>query len=237
MQISQIYFSDKDGNPPVFLQGCMQTVKENFPESQHVLFNLEAARHFLTEKFGIEVLTAFDKLKPYAYKADLLKYCILYEIGGWYFDIATRPVSRVEIPDWVDSIAFGDTASISQSTWTCLNAVLYSKSKNPVYQTAINFVLENCKNLYYGKNALCPTGPILLGKAFAFNGDTTSNIFGDYVFLTPLHPNRNPAFVLPDGLIFAIGKPAGGGDLTALGAQGTNNYNDFYNQKDIYSLI
>ena len=66
MQISQIYFSDKDGNPPVFLRGCMQTVKENFPESQHVLFNLEAARQkksLMTKKLGMSSLELFSDLK------------------------------------------------------------------------------------------------------------------------------------------------------------------------------
>jgi hypothetical protein len=47
---------------------------------------------------------------------------------------------------------------------------------------------------------------------------------GESIHLTPTHTNKNLAFVLPDGTIFAFHKPAGSGDLTALGGKGTNNY-------------
>jgi hypothetical protein len=39
--------------------------------------------------------------------------------------------------------------------------------------------------------------------------------------------------VLPDGTIFAFHKPAGSGDLTALGADGTNNYVELWQQRRV----
>jgi hypothetical protein len=235
MQISQIYFSDSSDPPPPYVLGCIKSVRESFPDYQHQLLDLPMARLFLSEKYGGDVLNAFEMLKPYAYKSDLLRYCLLYEIGGWYFDAAIRPVSTIEVPESIETIAFKDMPIYSQTSWSCLNGVLYSRPRNPVYETAIRLVLENCKNLHYGINAICPTGPALLGRAFAVCGESPSRIFGDFTFLTPLHPNRNPAFVLPDGLIFALGKPSEGGDMAALGASGTNNYNEIYSAKNIYS--
>jgi hypothetical protein len=234
MQISQIYFSDTDGKLPDFIKNCVETTQSLFPQFKHVLYSIESAREFLSKNFGSEVLNAFDKFNPYAYKADLLKYCLLYQEGGWYFDIASRPVSSIDIPETIETIAFRDMPIFSGTAWSCMNAVLYSKPKLAVFDHAIKLVLENCKTNHYGINAVCPTGPVLLGRAFAIEGENANRIFGDYMFLTPMHQNRNPAFVLPDGLIFALGKPADGGDLTRLGATGTNNYNDFYQSRTVY---
>lgn len=235
MQISQIYFSDSNVPPPPFILGCIDSVKQSFQNYRHELFDLPMAHSFLSEKYGAEVLDAFETLKPYAFKSDLLRYCLLHEIGGWYFDVAIRPVSIIEVPNTIETIAFKDMPIYSQTSWSCLNGVLYSRPKSPVYETAIRLVLENCKKFHYGINPICPTGPALLGRAFAMCGETSARIFGDFTFLTPLHPNRNPAFVLPDGLIFALGKPSEGGDMTALGASGTNNYNKIYSEKNIYN--
>lgn len=234
MQVSQIYLSDADKKLPDFIKNCIDSTRSLFPQFEYVLYDLESARVFLSKSFGSEVLNAFDKLNPYAYKADLLRYCLLYQEGGWYFDIAVRPLLSIEVPLEVETIAFKDMPIISQTTWSCANTVLYAQPKLPVFEHAIKLVLENCKNNYYGVNPLCPTGPVLLGKAFAIQGESPASIFGDFIQLTPLHNNKNPAFILPDGLIFALGKPAAGGDLTSMGATGTNNYNNFYHSRTVY---
>lgn len=234
MQISQIYLTDNNAPPPEFISNCMNAVRASFSHVPYTLYNMESAREFITQHFDNEVLNAYDTLNPYAYKADLLKYCLLYAIGGWYFDIAVRLISTIDVHDEIETIAFKDMPIISQTTWSCANAILYSKPSSSVYSAAIELVLQNCRNKYYGTNALCPTGPVLLGKAFAKEGENSHRIFGDFICLTPVHQNKNPAFVLPDGLIFALGKPTGGGDLKGLGALGTNNYNDFYNSRSVY---
>jgi len=74
----------------------------------------------------------------------------------------------------------------------------------------------------------------LLGKALAANGSQADFIYGDYLELTPTHGQKNRAFVLPDGTIMAWSKPAGGGDLTGLGAKGVNNYNELWQARKVY---
>lgn len=234
MQLSQIYFSDNNSIPPPHLAGCIATTQSLLPHLPHVLYDLPMARAFLSSEFGAEVLQAFDKLNPYAYKADLLRYCLLYAKGGWYFDIAVPPITALQVTEEVETIAFKDAPVISQTTWSCANTVLFAKPQSPVYARAIDLVLENCRKEHYGINPLCPTGPVLLGRAFAIEGEHPHRVFGDLIALTPSHPNRNPAFVLPDGTILAFGKAAGGGDLTRLGGTGTNNYNDFYHARTVY---
>ncbi len=234
MQVSQIYFADRKESLPPFLAACVQSAKSHHAQLPHVLYDLGQARDFLSQAFGREVVAAFDGLNPYAYKADLLRYCLLYSIGGWYFDIATRVLASLEAPANMETLAFRDMPIYSGVGWSCVNAVLYATPGSPVYANAIELVLENCKTRHYGINAVCPTGPVLLGKAFAIAGEHPGRIFGDYQFLTPMHQEKNPAFVLPNGAILALGKPSGGGDLTAVGGTGTNNYNDFYRARTVY---
>jgi hypothetical protein len=74
----------------------------------------------------------------------------------------------------------------------------------------------------------------ILGKALACNGSQSDFIYGDYLELTPTHGQKNRAFVLPDGTIMAWSKPAGGGDLTGLGAKGVNNYNELWQARKVY---
>jgi len=77
---------------------------------------------------------------------------------------------------------------------------------------------------HYGANTLCPTGTILLGRALAqLDPDLNTLVVSESIRLTPTHTNKNLAFVSPDGTIFAFHKPTGSGDLTAIGAAGTNN--------------
>jgi mannosyltransferase OCH1-like enzyme len=234
MQVSQIYFSDSAAPLPEYLADCVKQVKHLFPQFAHQLYNLESAREFLAQKFGKEIVGAFDKLNPYAYKADLLKYCILYQVGGWYFDVPSRPLLWIEVPDSVETIAFRDIQLYTGTNFACQNSILFAKPQLAIFERAIKLVVENCKKSYYGINALCPTGPVVLGKAFATEDESQNRVFGDYTLLTPLHNLKNRAFVLPDGAIFAFGKNAEGGDLTALGAVGTNNYNHFYNSRTVY---
>ena len=99
----------------------------------------------------------------------------------------------------------------------------------------IELIVENCRNRYYGINALCPTGPILFGRAIANCGENENYIFGDVRFLTPMCNITNKAFVLPSGEIFCMFKPSDGGDLTKLGGLGVNNYNNFYNEDKVYA--
>lgn len=235
MQISQIFLSDGHSHLPAYLTDCVEKTKSIAPQMRHVLYSMDMGREFIKTKFGGEVIEAFDLLNPYAYKADLLRYCLLFAEGGWYFDIGVMPaISNINVPDSIEALVFKDAPIISGTTWTCATAVLYSKPNYSVYSKAIEIVLENCKKRYYGTNALSPTGPSVLGRAFAIDGESPNRIVGEFMALTPLHQNRNLAFVLPDGLILAYGKPTDGGDLTKLGASGTNNYNNFYNSKTVY---
>jgi mannosyltransferase OCH1-like enzyme len=235
MQISQIFLTnDKEEKLSPFLEHATGTVDAFFPNANHVIYNNESLRSFIEENYDRDVLWAYDKLRPFSYKADLGRFCLLNHFGGWYFDIAVRVANAVEIGDRIEFLAFRDIQRFSFTTWACATTVLYSKPNNLGLQIAIEKIIDNCKSNYYGITPLCPTGPTLLGEALASNGGQANFVYGDYLELTPTHEQKNRAFVLPDGTIMAWSKPAGGGDLTGLGAKSVNNYNELWAQRRIY---
>jgi len=233
MNLTQIYISDQPLTPG-YLQSAMSYVKNLYSSCTYSLYDHESCRYFITKNFTSEVLWAFDKLKPYAYKADLARICILYKQGGWYFDAALRPMLFLNIPDNVELFTFRDYQLVTGTSFACTNGIIFSQKGNDVFLKYIELIVENCRKEYYGINALCPTGPILFGRAIAILGENKNHIFGDVRFLTPMCQITNKAFVLPSGEIFCMFKPADGGDLSKVGGKGVNNYNDFYNELNVY---
>jgi hypothetical protein len=238
MNISQIYLSDsEDQSLSPFLDHATTTVKNAFSNDNHTIYNKESLRQFIADNYDPDVLWAYDSLRPYSYKADLGRFCLLNKLGGWYLDIAVRMVNPVEVGDRIEWLAFRDIQRFSYTSWACATTVLYSKPNNPALVTAIEMIVNNCHEKYYGITPLCPTGPTLLGMALAANGGQPNFVYGDYLELTPTHEQKNRAFVLPDGTIMAWSKPSGGGDLTGVGAKGVNNYNELWAQRQVYATL
>jgi mannosyltransferase OCH1-like enzyme len=238
MQISQIFLStDPAEELSPFLKHATGTIDACFPSAEHVIYSDASLRAFIAENYGEEVAWAYDCLVPFSYKADLGRFCLLNKLGGWYFDIGVRAFNAVDLGDRIEFLAFRDIQRFSYTSWACATTVLYSKPNNAALQMAIEMIVANCQNQYYGITPLCPTGPTLLGKALAFNGSQANFVYGDYLELTPTYDQKNRAFVLPDGTIMAWSKPAGGGDLTGLGAKGVNNYNELWSARKVYATV
>jgi mannosyltransferase OCH1-like enzyme len=235
MEISQIFLSDTDQELSPFLRHAVSTVKSAFPNDNHTIYDKNSLRQFISDNYDADVLGAYDTLRPYSYKADLGRFCLLNKLGGWYFDIAVRVMNPVEVGDRIEWLAFRDIQRFSYTIWACATTVLYSKPDNIALTTAIEMIVNNCQEKYYGITPLCPTGPTLLGAALAANGGNANFVYGDYLELTPTHEQKNRAFVLPDGTIMAWSKPSGGGDLTGVGAKGVNNYNELWAARQVYA--
>lgn len=235
MQVSQIFLSSQSYKPSGLLEENINLIHKLFKDDNHVLYNNESLRSFILESYGEEVAWAFDELAPLAYKADLGRYCLLNTFGGWYFDLGVRVINPIQLPDNIEFFAFRDRNRYSYTAWACSIGIMYSKPNNKALQIAIEQIVQNCKNKYYGITPLCPTGPTLLGESLAKNGSQSNFAYGDFLDLTPGFNNTNTAFVLPDGTIMAWAKPAAGGDLTVLGGKGVNNYNDFWHKKEVYT--
>lgn len=157
-------------------------VKEN-PGFELEYYSDKDSRKFVENNYDKRVLDAYDKLKPGAYKADLFRYAILYKRGGIYSDLSQTillPLNKIvdlnndnlylvedrPQPDFrgpnkgkiVDGIQISFMAS---------------RPKNKIYLDAINEIVKNCENNFYGGNPLSPTGPQLFRRVL-------NNYDGDY---------------------------------------------------------
>jgi mannosyltransferase OCH1-like enzyme len=235
MQVSQIFLTDHGGNevPPALSQ-LNEVIKAGFPAANYQRFNNESLRSFIEENFDKEVVRAYDSLRSYSNKADLGRYCLLYATGGWYFDMGIRLNTPVELGERIEMLAFREIQKFTGTCWACMTAVLFSKPGNPALMYAIEQIVKNVNNQYYGITPLSPTATPVLGQALAKHGEQANYVYGDFLQLTPTHEKQNTAFVLPDGTILAWGKTANGGDLSAFGAKGVNNYNNLWNERSLY---
>jgi len=144
---------------PFNMENTINNLKRNNPEFEHHLFDNDDCREFIKNNFNKIVLWAYDSLVPGAYKADLWRYCILYARGGIYLDIKYEPVGNFRLDYMIYSEHY--TKDIREND--IYNAFLVCYKKNPVMLACIEQIIINVQNNFYGKNALFPTGPGLLG--------------------------------------------------------------------------
>lgn len=134
----------------------------------------EDSRKFIENNYDHRVLSAYDKLKPGSYKADLFRYCILYKRGGVYSDLSQTIVLPIkEMIDLKNDNLYlvedrpqpnykgKDKGVIVEGIQISFMA---SRPKNKIYLDAINEIISNCENNFYGGNPLSPTGPHLFKR-------------------------------------------------------------------------
>lgn len=148
--------------PPLMLNAILQ-IKQNNPGFKHYLFDDAECREFIQKNFDDDVLTAYDTLIPGAYKADLWRYCILYKKGGIYLDVKYFPINGFKMANLLTK----EHWVLDSGSNGIYNALLVCKPGNEILLKAINDIVKNVQNRYYGKNWLEPTGPKLLWKYFS----------------------------------------------------------------------
>jgi len=199
---------------------------------EYVFWDKQKIRNLIKHNFSKAVLNTYDKLKPYAYKADLARYCIGYVYGGWYVDINIEITNRPPSTNKIDMCLIRDFNSGTRTApWQLANGLFYTIPKHPVLKTAINMIVENVANEYYGKRSLSVTGPELFGRAVAQYGldnEDTSYLLGDFVY----NPKLNRKQFIFNDIPIALHKNSLGGQV---GIAGTNNYVNLWNDRDIYN--
>jgi mannosyltransferase OCH1-like enzyme len=176
--------------PPLMKNTVNQIIYSN-PEFNCQLFDDNDCRNFIKDNFDTNVLNAFDSLIPGAYKADLWRYCILYKNGGVYLDIKYEPVngfkfiSLTEKEHWVLDV---DKNGV-------YNALIVCKPNNEILLKAINKVVDNVKNKFYGSNCLHPTGPLMLAEFFTQSDKNNFDMYHDF------YQSINNRFIFFNGYI------------------------------------
>ena len=71
--------------------------QNGFTRKRCINFGMER-RAFIRYHLGVDALWAFDYLRPYSYKCDLARFCLLYVEGGIYIDLGVRLMNSWSIP-------------------------------------------------------------------------------------------------------------------------------------------
>ncbi len=140
--------------------------------TRYRLWGRAEGQSFVDRNFDPEVAWAFRCLRPYAYKADLLKFCVLHVYGGWYVDAGVRilrsPAALFDDGSAPQLVLFRSTGSMD-APWNCSLALLYAEAGNSVFTVAIDEVVANCRAGRYGATPLSPTMSSF-GRAIARQG-------------------------------------------------------------------
>ena len=242
----QVLISEDDNSDlPAPLKPLAEDLCKALPYAKYSLWNNSMIIELLKSEFEEKVYLAYRSLIPYAYRSDLARYCILYHFGGWYFDLGTQLANtrRVVAPidKSIDMLFFwdlGDLFSPARGFYDCMNGIIFSRPANPILKTAIDLVVDNCKNKFYGSDSMSPTGPGVLGRAIAINGRGKNHYDGQFLQLTPQHSQANRAYILRDGTIFAWHRSHfndNENNLPSLGVKGGNNYRELWRDHKVYA--
>jgi hypothetical protein len=245
MKIHQILINDSGRLPkqlPYYAEMCVKIITDFYGTKEYHLYSGEEIEEIIQSNFDTDVYKSYKKLKPYACKADLARYCLLYLYGGLYSDINNRFIQPLDenFLNQFDLFAFRDNIGSSVRNWSVMNSIIFSKPKVKVLQRAIEFVVENCKNETYGIQAIVPSACIPFGKAInSAEEDELICTNGEVLCLNsqmPYAPKKVWGFFTDCGDFIALRKPpeAAAGDLKTMGFPQTNNYVEMWRNKDVY---
>jgi len=208
---------------PPLMANSVAKLRQINPRFNYFLFDDNDCREFIKDNFSLDVLNAFDTLKPGAYKADLWRYCILYKKGGVYLDIKYQPVSGFKLVNLLEKehwVLDADGNGI-------YNAVMVCKAGNNILMNAINQIVDHVKNRYYGGGVLDVTGPGLLSRYFSSSDKKAFDM--KHFFYNSL----NNRFVELNGYI--VLKSYNGYIEEAKKTQKTQYYGVLWNNRNIYN--
>jgi len=234
MFLSQIYLSD-DGNMHSIISKRSQKIQKLYKKYDYKIYTNSALEDLIKKNFDSDVYEAYNNLVPYTFKADLGRFCILYLIGGWYFDIGINLMKKIKIDEDIDLFFFRDLDKkfcLSPVT----NAIIFAKEKrNPIFLECIKKITENVKNKFYGQSSLDVSSVNLFSRRISYYEAKYIIQYGSLRVLTQDLNNKNLAFVGQDGTIYAYFE-----SLRQLKIRfpeeftNVQNYNEFYKNKTVY---
>ena len=148
------------------LMKIIESWKDCNPNFEYILFDADERRQFIGSNFDITVLSAFDRIIPGAFKADMFKYCVLYVLGGVFVDINTLCLNKIDdfLDDDVDFVIPIDL-NLGITSYNLFNGFMAIKPRHPIMLDCINRVVHNVENNIIPMSNLDFTGPGIIGMS------------------------------------------------------------------------
>nr|WP_284700926.1 glycosyltransferase [Robbsia betulipollinis] len=218
----------------------MASLGQVYPTARQTLWSGDAVRTLIARDFDRDVLQAFDTLKPYAYKSDLGRLCILFAQGGLYSDIMLRHERPWEISARYGFGIFNQAWRWRKTVSTVSNSLIWSLPGRAELALTIERIVAHCHRRYYGDDPVDVTGPRVLGHACAAAAtDRWRRMLPEDQY-RGVHEAPSLDVDLPfiaredDRTVVAVRPRRHAGDWSGTGL-GTNNYQAMWRDRDAYT--
>lgn len=128
-----------------------------------VRYNDIECRHMLIDNFSEQIVNAYDKLVPGAYKSDLWRLCVLFLYGGIYSDVHIRPNLSKDTSSVLDAADYIFCIDFPSSPKYIYNAMMKAPKGSKLLMSLINKIVSNVEKKVYPKSDLGISGPKLHG--------------------------------------------------------------------------
>ena len=133
-KIHQTYY-DKKKIP----QKVYDNIKKYAPEYNHIIYDDVDCVNYLHKYYGKEFVNLFNSFEKGAHKADLFRYCVLYNEGGVYLDIKTELIQPIK-DIFNEKDTFYSVLSIIKKT--IYQGVIATPPNNKIFLKLIYFMLK-----------------------------------------------------------------------------------------------
>lgn len=181
----KIYGYWHDENLNDFIKNSIECTINNNPYLEYVILNETSAIQFLKNNFNQEVVEAFNRLIPQAFKSDLLRYCLLYHYGGAYIDLKLI-LNKIDICFFENHeyhFSRGKKKKGFKFRPIENTFIYFKKNKNAILKKMIDKIVDNIKNKNKTLHNLQITGPLMMGEYFIDFPET-------FKFKSTLNPKR-----------------------------------------------
>jgi len=138
------------------------------PNYEYTLFDNNERLEFIKHNFDKNVLETYNNIHTGAHKADLFRYCYLYINGGFYADIDSLCLGKIDDfltpnTDFMVPIDLNVSSTEGEHNLAC--GFIASSPKHPILLNCINKIVYNIQNNIILPSRLDFTGPGILGRA------------------------------------------------------------------------
>jgi len=211
----------------------IESFRSTYPFAEYRCYGNEEISDLIRENYPTMVLDAYRALKPYAYKADLARYCIVNKFGGLYADLSYLHFRPISFEEPIKMVVFHDKRG--GALYSTSNAIFYADANNCVLKLAIERIVKNFNEKFYGLSSLDPTGPNLFGKMISDVSDWKSMVVGER---TLLNVDRfgweNTLFLMPTGELVALRNKTQSSRISDLIDKGGNDYEVMWRERTIW---
>ena len=170
--IHKIFLNDtKNKLPNEIYEKAILSWQQHYPEFEIKIYDKNDAVNYIQKYYGNDFLYVYNLLIPYAFKADFLRICILYNEGGIYSDLKQQSIKKLNIN--MDNIEFFCSEEI-HINWqfkykinfeVIQNCLIGCFPKHPYIKAYLDLIIQNILNERYNLTSTDVTGPFTFGRA------------------------------------------------------------------------